>query len=461
MKPSPHELAKRLPADFTFGTATSSWQIEGDSKGRGSSIWDDFAAQPGNIIDGTTADPACDHIRRWRDDLDLLSWLGVDSYRFSISWPRIQPDGSGQLSEAGLDFYDKLIDGLLERGIKPALTIYHWDLPSALGAKGGWTWEGIADAFADFTSVVADRYADRVERWATFNEPWCSAFLGYASKVHAPGAGNPAQGFEAAYRLMLAHGRSMEVLRSHKARNPGIVLNLTTIISEDAESREAAHHLDGLQNRLWLDLLAGRGVPQDLIDHTTDITDWSFVKSSELKEIAVPIDWLGINYYTPTRVSKPGANDAGKIVGQSGDVNPGTPPVTFTPRDPRTEMGWEIDASSLTTTLKQTAERLPGVPLYVTENGGAFPDKTVVDGTIEDLDRLDYYNRHINAALDAKNQGVDLRGYFAWSLFDNIEWAEGWTKRFGIVHVDVESQVRTPKASANFIKEVLALRNKN
>ena len=457
MERSALDIASRLPKEFIFGAATASWQIEGDSAGRGSSIWDDFASVPGNIIDGTTADPACDHINRWRGDLDLLSWLGVDSYRFSVSWPRVQPDGEGKLSQSGLDFYDKLIDELLARKIKPALTIYHWDLPSTLQAKGGWTWEGIADAFAHYTEVLASRFSDRVERWATFNEPWCSAFLGYAAKIHAPGAGNPAQGLEAAYRLLLAHGRSVDVLRSHNAKNVGIVLNLTTVHG-DGEVAEAVEHLDGIQNRLWLDPLAGRGIPQDIVARTSQITDWSFVKESELTEITTPIDWLGINYYTPMRVAKPRNIQGGHIVGQSTAAYPGCPPIDFTPRGKLTEMGWEVDAASFAQTLITTAERLPNIPIYVTENGGAFPDH-IIEGKINDLDRIDYFYQHINAALDAKDQGVDLRGYFAWSLLDNIEWAEGWTKRFGIFHVDVPTQVRTPKASAHFIREILAARN--
>lgn len=459
MERSALEIAKRLPSDFVFGTATSSWQIEGDSKGRGNSMWDDFAKVPGNIIDGTTADPACDHIHNWRKDLDILSWLGVDAYRFSVSWPRIQPEGTGKVSESGLAFYDQLIDELLLRNIKPVLTLYHWDLPSPLQAKGGWVWEGISDIFADYAEIVSKKYADRVERWITLNEPWCSAFLGYASKVHAPGAGKPAQGFEAGYRLMLAHGRAINVLRSNNAKNLGIALNLTNIIGDDSEVAEAVEHLDGLQNRYWLDQLAGRGIPKDMVARTENFVDWSFVKQSELNEISQPIDWLGINYYTPTRIAKPSKADSGKIVGQSGEVNPGTPPASYIAREPRTEMGWEIDASSLTVTLKKTAERLPGVPLYLTENGAAFPDR-IVNGKIIDNDRIDYYYNHINAALDARDQGVDLRGYYAWSLLDNIEWAEGWTKRFGLIYVDQYTQARTPKASAEFIKEILANRSK-
>jgi len=450
-------LAKRLPSDFVVGTATSSWQIEGNLEGRGSSIWEDFA-RAGKIKDGSTGEPACDHVNRVGEDLELLKWLGVDSYRFSFSWPRIMRTGEGALNSEGIGFYDRLIDGLLERGIKPAATVYHWDLPSTFGDRGGWTWEPIADKFADYAAVLADKFADRVDSWATLNEPWVSAFLGYATDIHAPGAKDPARGLEAAYRLLLAHGRGIEALRANGAKNTGLVLNLTTMIAEDEGTLEAAKIMDGLQNRLFLDPVAGRGIPADVIEATKHITDWSFVKASELAEIATPIDWLGINYYTPNRIESPSETDKGFIVGQNTDVYPGMPDVTFVPREPRTSMGWEIHASSMTTTLQETAERLPGVPLYVTENGGAFKDDELVDGYVNDQDRIDYYLNHINAALDARDAGVDLRGYYAWSLFDNLEWAEGWKMTFGIVHVNQQTMARTPKASARMFKRLLELR---
>jgi beta-glucosidase len=450
-------LAKRLPSDFVVGTATSSWQIEGNLEGRGSSIWEDFA-RAGKIKDGSTGEPACDHVNRVGEDLELLKWLGVDSYRFSFSWPRIMRTGEGALNSEGINFYDRLIDGLLERGIKPAATVYHWDLPSTFGDQGGWTWEPIADKFADYAAVLADKFADRVDSWATLNEPWVSAFLGYATDIHAPGANDSARGLEAAYRLLLAHGRGIEALRANGAKNTGLVLNLTSMIAEDEGTLDAAKIMDGLQNRLFLDPVAGRGIPADVIEATKHITDWSFVKASELAEIATPIDWLGINYYTPNRIESPSETDKGFIVGQNTDVYPGMPDVTFVPREPRTSMGWEIHASSMTTTLQETAERLPGVPLYVTENGGAFKDDELVDGYVNDQDRIDYYLNHINAALDARDAGVDLRGFYAWSLFDNLEWAEGWKMTFGIVHVNQQTMARTPKASARMFKRLLELR---
>lgn len=448
-------LSKRIPSDFIVGAATASWQIEGDSQGRGRSIWDDFADGPGNIKDGTKADPACDHVNRYQEDLDLLSELGVDAYRFSISWPRVMPQARAA-SAGGIDFYDRLIDGLLERGIKPVATLYHWDLPSELEAKGGWLNKDIFGHFADYTELMAAKYADRVEMWATFNEPWVSAFLGYATKIHAPGKGDPAAGLLAAYNLMVAHGHGMEILRAHSAKRPGIVLNLTSVIADEAGVEAVADHVDALQNRFWLDILAGRGIDQKLIAGTSSVTDWAFADQSELAKAAAPIDWLGINYYTPFRlVAAKGAGTSG-AVGQDFSLFPGAPEgAAMHPLEPRTEMGWEIHAPSMTTTLTQTAERLTGVPLYITENGGAFPD-SLVDGVVMDIGRVDYYLTHIAAALDAKDQGVDLRGYFAWSLIDNIEWAEGLTKRFGIVHVDHETQVRTPKQSYYMLKELIA-----
>ncbi len=453
-------LAGRVPKDFLFGTATSSWQIEGSSQTRGRSIWEDFAAIPGNIRDGATADPACDHVNRWQEDLDLLAWLGVDSYRFSISWPRVLPNGIGEVDAAGLGFYDRLIDGLIARNIAPVVTIYHWDLPSALEARGGWNWDGIEDSFAQYTEVLASKFSDRVSMWATFNEPWCSAFLGYADKIMAPGKGEAAAGFEAAYRLLVAHARSVEVLRQHKAKNVGIVLNLTTFIAEDEGVKAAADHMDGIMNRLWLDPLAGRGLPADIVEKTRDITDWSFVKESDLKAVAVPIDWLGINYYNPQRIASVTPNSAGESGnGQSLAAFPGTPPISFVPRGPLTEMGWEMHPESLISTLATTQERLPNVPLYITENGGAFPDPIVSDA-IDDRDRVNYYASHIDAALTARENGVDLRGYFAWSLLDNLEWAEGWTKRFGLFHVDRVTQKRTAKTSAYFFRELIARRSK-
>lgn len=450
--PRTHDLAARIPSDFVLGFATSSWQIEGSSQSRGRSIWDDFSETPGKVLDGATADPACDHLNHIPEDLDLIKDLGAKAYRFSFSWPRVIHDGIGSVSAAGLDVYDRLVDGVLERGITPYATLYHWDLPSALQEKGGWLNPDSDKWFADYAHLVAEHFGDRIDTFATLNEPWVSAFLGYAAGIHAPGEKNAAASLEVFYRLMVASGHGIQALRAAGAKNPGLVLNLTTIIAEDDEVAEQAQLIDGLQNRMFLDLLAGRGLPDDVVEGTSSITDWAFVTPQGLDMAAEPLEWLGINYYTPTRVASTG-EDAGKIVGQGDSVYPGITGVSFVPKNPRTAMGWEIHAESLTTTLVATAERLPGVPLYVTENGAAFDDVVTPEG-IHDLPRVDYYDSHIHAALDARDQGVDLRGYFAWSLFDNLEWAEGWTKRFGVVRVDADTQKRTPKDSALFLREV-------
>jgi beta-glucosidase len=446
------ELAARIPENFILGVATSSWQIEGSSESRGRSIWDDFSETPGKVLDGATADPACDHLRSIDPDLDIIHGLGAGAYRFSFSWPRIIPEGTGSLSKAGLDVYDRLVDGILERELEPFATLYHWDLPSALQAKGGWLNPDSHRWFADYAHIVADHFGDRISTVATLNEPWVSAFLGYAAGIHAPGEKDPAASLEVFYRLMVASGHGIQALRDGGITHPGLVLNLTTVIAEDPEITRTAHLIDGLQNRMFLDLLAHRGLPDDVREATSSITNWSFMTEEGLALAAEPIDWLGINYYTPTRVASV-SRDAGKIVGQNPDVYPGVSRVAFVPREPRTAMGWEIHPASLTSTLVATAERLPGVPLYITENGAAFEDVVVADG-IHDSARVDYYAHHLAAALDAIDRGVDLRGYFAWSLFDNLEWAEGWTKRFGIVRVDADSQKRTLKDSALFLREV-------
>jgi beta-glucosidase len=341
---------------------------------------------------------------------------------------------------------------VLERGLTPYATLYHWDLPSPLQEKGGWFNPDSAQWLADYASLVAEHFSDRITSISTLNEPWVSAFLGYSAGLHAPGIRDAAKSLEVVYRLMVASGLGIQALKAAGIAQPGLVLNLTEIISEDDEVRPQAVIIDGLQNRIFLDLLAGRGLPQDVVAATSSLTDWSFVSDMGLTTAAEPITWLGVNYYTPTRVASAG-RPVGKIVGQDSSVYPGIADVAFVPREPRTAMGWEIHAPSLTTTLVQTSERLPGVPLYVTENGGAFDDNVEPDG-IHDVERVSYYADHLHAAFDARDKGVDLRGYFAWSLFDNLEWAEGWTKRFGVVRVDADTQKRTPKDSALFLREL-------
>jgi len=450
---SPIDLGGLFPADFVFGAATSSWQIEGSSQSRGESIWDRFAKVPGAIIDGSTADPACDHINRLDDDLTLIEKLGVGAYRFSVSWPRFIPDGRGAISAEGAGFYDQLIDGLLERGVQPSMTCYHWDLPQVLQDKGGWLNPDMGRWFADYAHALGERYGDRVSMVATFNEPWVSAYLGYAAGVHAPGEVKSAHALEVAYRLMVASGLGIRALRDSGVTNPGLVLNLTTVRLDQPGAEAAREHIDLLHNVFFTDLLAGRGVPEKLIANTEAITDWSFVTDEGLDIAAEPISWLGVNYYTPLRVGSP-AETQSDAVGQSLAAFPGVPPATTLPKPPFTTMGWEVDPSGLAATLRDTARALPEVPLWVTENGAAYADH-VVDGEVYDPDRVSYLRGHLQAAAEAIAEGVDLRGYFCWSLLDNLEWAEGRTQTFGIVHVDPQTMERIPKASYDFYRSVV------
>jgi beta-glucosidase len=438
----------RIPADLVIGTATASWQVEGDVAGRGASIWDDFAMVPGAIVDGTTGEPACEHLRRLDEDIDLICDLGFDAYRFSISWPRVQPGGRGEISQAGLDVYDRMVDRLLGRGIDPIVTLYHWDLPSELP---GWTSRETPERFARYAGAVADRLADRVSRWATLNEPWVSAYLGYAAGIHAPGIRDPQSALSAAYHLMLAHGLGLRELRRAGARECGLVLNLIPVIPEDPAALAAARHVDGLHNRFFLDLLAGRGIPEDVVAATRGSCDWSFVREADLAVIAEPIDWLGENYYTVMRVAAAATEGAGF------EAYPDSPPATFVPREPLTAMGWEVYPQGLEDALAMAASALPGVPLWVTENGAAYADP-VEAGAVHDPERVDYFRRHLQALLCARAAGVDVRGYLAWSLLDNIEWAEGFTKRFGIVRVEPGTLDRIPKDSARWWKARLAER---
>lgn len=439
-----------------MGVATSSWQIEGDVAGRGSSIWDDFARKAGAIRDGATGEPACDHVNRLNEDLDLLSWLGVDSYRFSISWPRVLPQGAGELSAEGLDFYDRLIDGLLMRGIRPVATLYHWDLPSIYEVQGGWPQRETAYRFADYAQAMAERYSDRVAQWATLNEPWVSAFLGYCAGIHAPGRKEPAASLAAAYHLMLGHGLAVERLRAAGARNVGIVLNVIPVLAETPSMAEQTRHIDGLQNRIFLGLLRDGRVPADVKESCASITDWSFAKDEDAPIIGAPIDWLGENYYTVMRIAEP-KDQSAEAVGQDASMFPAAPAVSFAPREPVTDMGWEIFPEGIGMALRMIAEWLPTTPLWICENGAAVPED-VTSTAVHDPIRTQYFHDHISEVLRTRAAGIDIRGYYAWSMLDNIEWAEGWTKRFGIIRVDESTGQRTPKDSAHWYREALAIR---
>jgi beta-glucosidase len=367
--------------------------------------------------------------------------LGLGAYRFSIAWPRLP---------AGLDFYDRLVDELLTAGIRPAATLYHWDLPQLLEDVGGWTARDTADRFADYAATVAGRLGDRVMLWNTVNEPWCSAFLGYGSGVHAPGGTDPAAALTAAHHLLLAHGRAAEVLR---ALSPGaevsIALNAGAVrpYTADEADIDAARRIDGLLNRMFFDPILRGEYPADVIAGTEAVTDWSFVRDGDLAVISEPIDALGVNYYQPDLVS---AGD--------GPLQPyptgGTVRFHSTP-GPVTDMGWPIDPGGLYEMLTRIARDYGPIPLYITENGAAFRDEVTPDGRVHDPARIDYLRRHLDAAHRAIADGVDLRGYFAWSLLDNFEWAFGYDKRFGLIHVDYATQRRTLKDSALWYRDVI------
>jgi beta-glucosidase len=447
-----------FPAGFWWGAATAAYQIEGSvaADGRTPSIWDTFCATPGKVVRGESGAVAADHYRRYAEDIEIMAALGLSAYRFSVSWPRIQPGGRGRVNPAGAAFYDRLVDVLLARGVRPVLTLYHWDLPQELEDDGGWTARDTAYRFADYATLVAQRLGDRVELWTTLNEPWCSAFLGYASGDHAPGRTDPADALAAAHHLLLAHGLGVQALRAHLPAAPtSLVVNLTAMrsVSGDPADLNAARRMDGLANRLFLDPVLRGAYPVDVLADTSHITDWSFVRDTDLEIIAAPIDALGVNYYQPTLVGA-----ARSPVHRGGMAAwPGCADVVVHPiPGPVTDMDWAVDASGLREILVRLGREYGNPPLLVTENGAAYRDQVTPDGGVHDPERVAYLHSHLIAAHQALVEGVDLRGYFVWSLLDNFEWAEGYGRRFGLVHVDYETQARTWKDSAHWYREVIA-----
>lgn len=452
--------------DFLIGSATASYQIEGaaNEDGRGPSIWDTFSHKPGAIINGDTGDIADDHYHRLEEDLDLMAALGLEAYRFSIAWSRIQPTGSGEINTAGLEFYGRLVDGLLVRGIRPIATLYHWDLPQALEDAGGWTNRDTAYLFAEYATIVGAALGDRVHTWTTLNEPWCSAYLGYGSGAHAPGRTEPLAALQAVHHLNLAHGLALLALRSVVSNDPrfSITLNFHVLRGGYSTSAEAIRRIDALANRAFTEPLLRGKYPADLLEDTADITDWSFVRPGDLTIIKQPIDFLGVNYYSTATVrmwdgKSPRQNSDGhKDVG--GSPWPGSEHVEFLVQEgPYTAMGWNIAPDGLEDLLVSLHEENPGLPLIITENGAAFQDD-VVDGRVHDEERIDYLRRHFTAAHRAIERGVDLRGYLVWSLLDNFEWGYGYSKRFGLIHVDYNTQVRTPKDSALWLADLIRTR---
>jgi len=443
--------------DFTFGVATASYQVEGavHEGGRGVSIWDTFSHTPGKTFGGQTGDVACDHYHRVDKDLDTMVELGVDSYRFSIDWPRIQPNGTGPANQAGIDFYSHLVDKLLERGITPFATLYHWDLPQALEDKGGWPARDTAYRFADYTDLVAQALGDRVAMWATLNEPWCTAMVGYASGEHAPGLHSPAKAIAAAHHLNLAHGLAVQALRSRTTGKIGVVLNIHQIYpeSDSAEDVQACRTAQAAANWIFSDPML-QGCYDDLtIESMRPHTDWEFVHDGDMDLIHQDLDMVGLNYYFPSTLR------AGKT--RSTEPTPwvGAESVEWVaPRPPLTQMGWPIDPHGLTDQITDFHQRYPDVDLVVSENGAAMPDKVSEDGIIHDQDRIDYLDSHIRAVHDALDAGAPVKGYYLWALMDNFEWAHGYSKRFGILHMNYDTLERTWKDSARWYQQFLATR---
>jgi len=434
-----------FPPGFVLGAATSAYQIEGGVRegGRGESIWDRFSHTPGKTYRGHTGDVACDHYHRWREDVDLMARLGLRAYRLSVAWPRILPQGHGPVNEVGLDFYDRLVDALLERGITPFVTLYHWDLPQPLQDAGGWPERSVADRFADYAAVVARRLGDRVQHWITLNEPWVFAFLGYGTGVHAPGLTDWKAALQAAHHALLAHGKAADALRAAASApsQVGITLNLNPVdpVGDRPADREAAHRFDGYCNRWFLDPLFHSRYPPDMLAWWADRAP--VMESDDLSGLPERLDFLGVNYYTRA------------VVGAGPE-----PPVrvaTYRPEGRYTEMGWEVYPDGLYRLLTRLRRDYDLPDLYITENGAAFPDTLQPGGVVEDPLRVEYLRDHLEAARRAIRAGVPLRGYFAWSLLDNFEWAYGYGKRFGLVYVNYADQARFIKASGHWFQRLI------
>jgi len=436
----------RFPDGFLWGAATSAYQIEGSpfADGAGPSIWHRFSHTPGRTTNGETGDIACDHYRRYADDVRLMRELGLTAYRFSIAWSRVFPEGKGRVNAAGLGFYDRLVDALLAAGIQPAVTLYHWDLPAALDDRGGWLNPDVASWFADYARTAFRALDDRVPMWSTLNEPWVVTDGGYLQGVLAPGHRSLFETPIASHNLMRSHAAAVEAYRAEGKHLIGVVVNLEPkyVASESEADLAATRRADAYMNRQYLDPLFFGRYPEELREIFGEA--WPAFPASELDALKQPLDFVGVNYYTRS-VTK---HDPAMLPVRAGRVEQ--------PRHAYTETGWEVYAQGLTDTLKWVTERYGRIPLYVTENGAAFYDPPEpVDGAVEDPLRVAYYRSHLRAAHDALCQGVDLRGYFAWSLLDNYEWSLGYSKRFGIVHVDYATQQRTPKASARFYADVI------
>jgi beta-glucosidase len=440
------DLEIKFPKDFVWGSATAAYQIEGavQEDGRRPSIWDTFSHTPGKVSHGDTGDVAADHYHHWQEDVELMADLGLDAYRFSIAWPRVIPEGRGAVNEAGLDFYDRLVDGLLEHNIEPYVTLYHWDLPQPLEDEGGWPNRDIVPAFADYTRAVADRLGDRVTYWITHNEPWVVAMVGYFMGEHAPGRQDALAAFQATHNLLLSHAAAVEVLRESGDGDlqVGITLNHSPVhpATESEADRAAARRFDGILNRIFLDPLFRGHYPQDL--KALFAPFFEEVEEEDLERIAAPLDFLGVNYYTRHVVRH----------------DPDTPLIQATqiqPEGSEYSQMWEIYPEGLFEILSRIWTDYEVEALYVTENGIPVPEGKDLDGRIRDYRRIAYLRDHIAQVHRALEVGVPMRGYFVWSLLDNFEWAHGYDMRFGIIHVDYETLERTIKESGHWYAEVI------
>jgi beta-glucosidase len=436
-----------FPRDFLWGTATSAYQVEGSplADGAGPSTWHRFTHTPGTVADGATGDVACDHYRRFAEDVALMKRLGVNAYRFSVSWSRILPRGRGAVNAAGLDFYDRLVDALLAHGIEPLVTLYHWDLPAALDDLGGWLNPEIAKWFGEYTAVLVRKLDGRVKLWATLNEPWVSTDAGYLHGVHAPGHRSPFEAPIASHHLLRAHAEAVRAYRAEGRHRVGLVVNLEPkyAASGTDEDLAATRRADAYVNRQYLDPVFLGRYPEEMSEIFGEA--WPRWPDEDLARIRQPLDFLGVNYYTRS-VTR---------------FDPAAWPLRAGPvrqtRATHTETGWEVFAPALTAVLRWVKDRYGSVPIYVTENGAAFYDPPSLDGdALADPLRVDYLRAHLRAVHAAMEAGVDVRGYFAWSLLDNFEWSLGYRTRFGIVHVDFETQRRTPKDSALYYAKVIA-----
>ena len=444
-----HENA--FPADFLWGAATSAYQVEGSplADGAGPSIWHRFSHTPGLVANNENGDVACDHYHRYEADIALMRELGLNAYRFSVSWSRIFPEGKGRVNEKGLDFYRRLVDALRAANIQPLITLFHWDLPAALDDRGGWLNRNIARWFAEYATVMFRALDDRQPVWATLNEPWVVTDGGYLHGPLAPGHRNWFETPIAAHNLLRAHGAAVAAYRSIGKNRIGIVVNLEPKYpaSDNAEDFAAVARADAYMNRQYLDPIFLGAYPPELAELYGEA--WPQFPEGDFGDIRRRIDFVGVNYYTRGLTR----NDQQKMIERADRVK--------NPRAAYTETGWEVFPQGLTDILTWVRKRYGELPLYITENGAAFYDPPVADGTLEDPLRVDYLRRHLHAAREAMRRGVDLRGYFVWSLLDNFEWALGYAKRFGIIHVDFETQKRTMKSSARFYKDVIRTRGAN